>query len=125
MSILSTLLNTDKESISVFVKSLPKGRLRTHKIDDGAAVITSAKKKKATDKHWKAKTTSPENVEAVYSVIAAGASTVKEMQCATVLCKTTIWRAITQLESWHTGPRIERNDDNKPARFEICTPAKV
>ena len=118
MSILSMLLNPSQETTRSIIKSLPKGNRRTHKINDIDPVKTN-KKKKPTDKQKKKKTTSSENCEIVYSAIVSGARTVKDMQQATVFCKTTIWRALTQLETWPTGQRIKRNDDNKPARFEI------
>lgn len=118
MSLTTTLLHADPESLRQLIKALPKGRVRKNKIDDSErAPGKSDRPKKASGKHLKAKTTSPENCEIVHSTIAAGARTVRDIQCATVLCKTTIWRAIMQLEAWPTGPRIERDSNGKPAQF--------
>lgn len=117
MSLTTTLLHGDPEAMRQLIKALPKGRRRTHKIDDRPAV--PAVKAKASGPHWKAKTTSADNCETVCAAIAAGARTVRDIVDATGLGKTTIWRAIMQLEAWPTGPRIERDINRKPTSFDI------
>lgn len=94
--------------------TLPKGRRITHRIEDrkplGRVVLV-------TTARLPVKTTSPENCERTYAAIAEGCRTVRAIQDATGLGKTTIWRAINQLEAWPTGPRITRDQNRKPSQF--------
>lgn len=113
MSLTATLLHNEPEALRQLVRSLPKGRRRIHKIEDKAAAPAS--KKPSVD--WRIKTTSAENCAHTLAAIIAGARTVRDIQDATGLGKTTIWRAVNQLEAWPTGPRIVRDHNHKPARF--------
>ena len=94
--------------------TLPKGRRITHRFEDSkpatrVVLVATAR--------LPVKTTSHENCERTHAAIVAGCRTVRAIQDATGLGKTTIWRAINQLEAWPTGPRITRDQNRKPSQF--------
>lgn len=95
--------------------TLPKGRRRTHRIDD-TPIRRAAKH--ATPRRERFNT-SADNCEAVYTAILAGHNTISALYDATGLGKTTLWRAVGQLETWPTGQRIARAD-GRPAIFIPC-----
>lgn len=108
MSLTATLLHNQPIT-------LPKGRRRRHKIDD-TPIRRAAEHTRQLRERFN---TSAENCEAVFSAILAGARTISDLRNVTGLGKTTLWRAVGQLEAWPTGPRIARADV-RPAAFTPC-----
>ncbi len=103
MSLTATLLHNHPIA-------LPKGRRRTHYIDKPPArpVVT---------KTYIDRGTSAKNVELAFAAIGAGHRTVAAISHATGLGRATIQRAVTQLEEWPDGPRIDRDRSKRPHKF--------
>lgn len=66
--------------------------------------------------------TKAENIEAVFTAIASGAHTMREIMARCGLSKLTTGKALQQLERWPSGPRIvrERGSGNHPDRFGVA-----
>lgn len=90
--------------------TLPKGRRRTHHIEPLRPCSAPAKP-------WQEKCTSDKNVELTFAAIAAGRKTVADIRADIGIGKATILRAVTQLEAWPDGPRIERDRSRRPHTF--------
>ena len=67
--------------------------------------------------------TKAENIEAVFTAIASGAHTMREIMARCGLSKLTTGKALQQLERWPSGPRIvrERGSSNRPDKFKVAT----
>ena len=103
MSLTATLLHNHPIT-------LPKGRRRTHHIEPLRPSSPPAKS-------WQEKGTADKNVELTFAAIVAGRKTVADIRADVGLGKATILRAVTQLEAWPDGPRIERDRSRRPHTF--------
>lgn len=103
MSLTATLLHNQPIT-------LPKGRRRTHYIEKPAV-------RQVASKPWVDRGTSAKNVERAFAAIRAGSLTVSDIHHATGLGKSTVQRAVTQLEEWPEGPRIDRDRSKRPHKF--------
>lgn len=88
---------------------LPKGRVRTHNPDHrhpGANLARNTETRLA-------------NVEKVFNAIADGHRSISAIEDATELSRSTVKKALHDLEDWPAGQRVVRiRDGNKPHQFE-------
>lgn len=96
---------------------LPQGRVRTHNPD---ARRQSAPTVGQEDNAARNTTTRLANVEKVFNAIADGHRTTPAIEDASGLSKSTVVKALHELEDWPGGPRIVRIRNGRGShQFEI------